>query len=151
HGAPFNPEEAASFLTRWTVDMNGSGEEFERTERLTDMVGEFPRIDDRYATQPHAYGWLLVTDRTMPFNGPGARATGLLMNRIALIDFRTGRQSSWFCGPDSLIQEPCFVPRTPTSPEGDGYVFAVVDDVVSNYSALVVLDAQALEEGPLAR
>ena len=50
-----------------------------------------------------------------------------------------------------MIQEPCFVPRTPTAPEGDGYLVALVDDVVRNYSELVILEARAIEEGPIAR
>lgn len=151
HGAPFNAPDSASFLTRWTVDMNSSGEEFESSERMTDMVGEFPRIDDRYATQPYSYGWMLVTDRSMPFEGPGSRASGLLMNKIGFIDFKTGKQTEWFCGPQSIIQEPCFVPRTPDAPEGDGYIIALVDNVVTNYSDLVILDAQNIEEGPIGK
>jgi carotenoid cleavage dioxygenase len=151
HGAVFNVPQSASYLTRWTVDMNSTGDEFESSVRMTDMVGEFPRIDDRYATQPHTYGWLLVTDRSLPFNGPGGRASGLLLNKIGYIDFSTGRQSAWFCGPDSVIQEPCFVPRSPGAPEGDGYLIALVDDIMANYSDLVILDAQAIEAGPLAR
>jgi len=151
HGAPFKPEEGRSFMTRWTVDYASKGEDFENTEALTDMMGEFPRIDDRYATQPHSYGWLLVMDPSLPFNGPGARASGLRLNKLGYMDLRTGRQSTWHCGPDSLIQEPCFVPRTPNAPEGDGYLIALVDDVVHNYSDLVILDAQHIEDGPLAR
>ncbi|MDT8398726.1 MAG: carotenoid oxygenase family protein, partial [Pseudomonadales bacterium] len=151
HGKPFNGPESASFLTRWTVDMNSPGETFEKSERMTDMIGEFPRIDDRYATQANKYGWLLVTDRSLPFNGPGSRATGLLLNKIGFIDFATGKQSQWWCGPESLIQEPCFVPRAPDAPEGDGYLIALVDDVVSNYSDLVILEALHIEEGPIAR
>ena len=150
-GAPFKPEEAASYMTRWTVDMNSKGEEFEKAERFTDMVGEFPRIDDRYATQAYKHGWLLVMDRSMPFEGPGGRASGLIMNRIGHIDFAGGRQSSWWAGPQSIIQEPCFVPRRPDAPEGDGYIIAVVDNVVTNYSDLVILDAQDIEQGPVAR
>ena len=87
----------------------------------------------------------------MPFEGPGGRASGLIMNRIGHIDFAGGRQSSWWAGPQSIIQEPCFVPRRPDAPEGDGYIIAVVDNVVTNYSDLVILDAQDIEEGPVAR
>jgi carotenoid cleavage dioxygenase len=41
--------------------------------------------------------------------------------------------------------------RSPDSPEGDGWIIAVVDNLVTNYSDLVVLDAQRLEEGPVGR
>ena len=150
-GAPFNPVEAESHMTRWTVDMNSKGEAFENVEQMTDMFGEFPRIDDRYATRPHSYGWLLVMDRTLPFDGGGGRASGLVMNKIGFMDFRTGRQSAWHCGPQCVIQEPCFVPRSPGAPEGDGYIIAVVDNMVTNYSELVILEALSVEEGPIGR
>lgn len=149
HGAPFKPDEAASFMTRWTVDYNSKGEDFESSEQMTNMVGEFPRIDDRYATQQHDYGWLLVMDQSLQFNGPGGRASGLMLNKLGYMNFATGKQSEWWCGPDSVIQEPCFVPRAPDSPQGDGYLIALVDDIVNNYSQLAILDAQAIEEGPI--
>jgi carotenoid cleavage dioxygenase len=151
HGNPYKPDEAASYMTRWTVDYNSKGDEFESSERMTDMMGEFPRIDDRYATQQHDYGWLLVMDQSLPFNGPGGRASGLMLNKLGYMDFLTGKQSEWWCGPDSVIQEPCFVPRSPDSPQGDGYLIALVDDIVNNYSALAILDAQAIEEGPIGK
>ena len=149
HGAAYKPEEAQSKMTRWTVDYNSKGEDFESMEKMTDMVGEFPRIDDRYATQHHDYGWLLVTDPTLQFNGPGGRASGLMINKLGYMDFLTGKQSEWWAGPDCVIQEPCFVPRTPDSPQGDGYIIALVDDIINNYSKLAIFEAQAIEEGPI--
>jgi carotenoid cleavage dioxygenase-like enzyme len=151
HGAPFDPIAARPFLTRWTVDMSSSSDEFENVDKLTDMIDEFPRIDDRYATQAYRHGWMLVMDPDEPFEGPGGRASGFIMNRIGYIDFSTGKQKSWWAGPQSIIQEPCFVPRTPDSPEGDGYIVALVDNLITNYSDLAILDAQYIEEGPIAR
>jgi len=40
-GAPFNPIEAMSFLTRWTVDMASPSDGFEKSERLTDLFASF--------------------------------------------------------------------------------------------------------------
>jgi carotenoid cleavage dioxygenase-like enzyme len=151
HGAPFNPAEARSFLTRWTVDMAARGDEFEKSETLTNMFGEFPRIDNRYATQAYRHGWLLVSDLEKPFEGPGGRASGLIMNSIGHVDLTTGQQSSWWAGPQTMIQEPCFVPRTPIAAEGDGYLIAIGDNIVSNYSDLLIFDAQRIHEGPFAR
>jgi len=151
HGEPFKPQEALSYMTRWTVDYNSEKLELTQMDRMTDMVGEFPRIDDRYATQKHDYGWLLVTDPTLQFNGPGGRASGLMINKLGYINFLNGKQSEWWCGPDSVIQEPCFVPRTPDAPQGDGYLIALVDDIINNYSGLAILDAQRIEEGPIGR
>jgi carotenoid cleavage dioxygenase-like enzyme len=149
-GTPFNPAESASFLTRWTVDMAAPGDGFQKVERLTDLFGEFPRIDDRYATQPHRHGWLRVSDGNRPFEGPDGRASGLIMNSIAHIDFTTGKQTIWWAGAQTIVQEPCFIPRTPDSAEGDGYLVAVLDNLVSNYSDLAIFDARRIAEGPFA-
>jgi carotenoid cleavage dioxygenase-like enzyme len=150
-GAPFNPAQAMSFLTRWVVDMGSSSDTFEKSERLTDLFGEFPRIDDRYASQPQRHGWLLVSDREKPFDGPGGRASGLIMNSIVHIDFTSNRQSTWWAGRETIVQEPCFVPRAANAPEGDGYLVAVLDNLVTNYSDLAVFDAQRLADDPFAR
>jgi len=151
HGAPFNPQEGQSFLTRWTIDMASNGEAFESVERLTDMFGEFPRIDDRYATRRHRHGWLLVSDFSKPYEGPGGRASGMVMNTIGHHDFESGAEKKWWAGPETIVQEPAFIPRTPDSPEGDGYLVALADNMVTNYSDLVILDAQRIDEGPIAR
>ena len=151
HGAPYSPQEAASYMTRWTVDMASNSDEFESRERFTDMVGEFPRIDDRYASQEYRHGWLLVMDRELPYEGPGGRASGLILNKIGHIDIATGEQKAWWCGPQSTVQEPCFIPRSKDAPEGDGYIIALCDNNVTNYSELVVLDAQHVDDGPIAR
>lgn len=150
-GAPFDTEAGLPYLHRWTVDLGKPGEAFESVEKLTSMIDEFPRIDERYAGRPYRHGWMLVMDREVPFEGPGGRASGFIMNRIGHIDHQTGRQDSWWAGPQSIVQEPQFIARRPDSPEGDGYIIALVDNLVTNYSDLVILDALRLEEGPIGR
>lgn len=146
-GSPFDPMGALAFITRWTVDYASAGDEFESATRLVDMGGEFPRIDDRFISKDHRYAWWLVVDPmkpSVPGIGPG-------MNTVGYYDYRQKRQSSWWAGERSHLQEPCFIPRSPTSPEGDGYIVVVVDDVVTHLSQLVLLDAQKIESGPIAR
>jgi carotenoid cleavage dioxygenase-like enzyme len=146
-GSPFSAPDAMAFPTRWIVDYASKSDEFESVRKLSDMGGEFPRIDDRHISREHRYAWWLVIDLAKPFTagvGPG-------MNALGYMDYRTGRQTSWWAGEQCHLQEPCFVPRTPSSPEGDGYIVVVVDNVVSNLSQLVVLDAQSIDKGPIAR
>jgi carotenoid cleavage dioxygenase len=73
------------------------------------------------------------------------------MNSLAHLDFSTGRQSLWWAGPQTIVQEPCFIPRSANAPEGDGYLVAVLDNVVTNYSDFAIFDAQRLADGPFAR
>lgn len=151
HGAPFDPPGAASFLTRWTVDMAAKGDGFESRERLAPFIGEFPRIDDRYATLPYRHGWMLVQDFSQPFDMPGGKsAAGLMMNTLGHVDHATGRTRSWWAGPVSSLQEPAFIPAGESSGEGDGWIVAVCNRLAEARSDLLLFDALAIDQGPVA-
>ena len=72
HGAPFNPMEAMSRLTDWTVDLASNGDEFDAITRLTETVSEFPRIDDRFTGRKTRYGWGLEMDLKRPVESAAA-------------------------------------------------------------------------------
>ncbi len=139
HGAPFNGPDSASFLTRWTVDMDSNSGEFEKRERLTDFVGEFPRMDERYNTQPYRHGWLLGMGM-----GPGSRAS------LGHVDNATRKVKRWQAGENRTLQEPCFIPRSKTAPEGEGYVVQIQTHTDDGLSDLLLYDAQRVDEGPMA-
>jgi carotenoid cleavage dioxygenase len=149
--APFDAIAGRPFLHRWTVNLASKSDAFESVEKRTELIGEFPRIDDRYAGRKYQHGWMLVMDPDKPFEGPGARASGFRMNMIGHIDMVTGQQDTWYCGPQSIIQEPQFIPRHKDSPEGDGYIIALVDDLIANYSDLLIFDALKLPQGPIGK
>ena len=150
HGAPFNPIEGMSFLTRWTVDMASNSEDFESVEKLTDMFGEFPRIDDRYAGLKYRYGWMLVMDMSKPVESEAITAAGLIMNHLGMVDHATGKEQKWWCGPVSTLQEPCFIPRSKDAPEGDGWIVMVCNRMEEHRSDLLVFEATNIEKGPIA-
>ncbi|HUN28114.1 MAG TPA: carotenoid oxygenase family protein [Steroidobacteraceae bacterium] len=147
HGAPFDPVGARSRLTRWTVDMDSRSEGFEKTEQLCELVGEFPRIDDRYAMAPYRHGYLLVADDARP--AQYARA-GLFMNTLGHVDLATGKTRTWWCGPLASLQEPAFIPRSPGAPEGEGYIVMLCNRLAEMRSDLLLFDAQRVDEGPIA-
>jgi len=150
HGAPFDPSKAASRLTRWTVDMASNSDAFESRERLSEMVGEFPRIDDRYAGRKYRHGWMLVVDMTKPVELKGGSNTGLLMNTLGHVDLETRQDKSWWVGPTSSLQEPCFIPRSPDAAEGDGYIVALANRLDKGLTDLLLFDALEIEKGPIA-
>jgi carotenoid cleavage dioxygenase len=151
HGKPFNPKQAKSYLTRWTVNLGSNGDEFESSTVLTNLSGEFPRIDERHAMTAYRHGYLLVEDDTKPFELKGGRSiAGLMMNTLAHIDHATGKADTWFVGPTSSLQEPCFIPRSAKSAEGDGYIVQVANRLDEARSDLLVFDAQRVSEGPIA-
>ncbi|HWW65066.1 MAG TPA: carotenoid oxygenase family protein [Sphingomonadaceae bacterium] len=148
--APFDPVAAQSRVTRWTVDMTANSDEIEMT-RLTELVGEFPRIDDRFAGQKYRHGYLLVQDMEKPVDLPGGRsASGLLMNTIAHIDVETGETDTYWVGPVSSLQEPAFIPRPGSDVEGDGYLVMIENRLAELRSRLLLLDARKVAAGPIA-
>lgn len=74
-----------------------------------------------------------------------------VINSITHFDHETGREESWWCGPDSAFQEPCFIPKSADAPEGVGYLVALIDNHITNYSDLCIFDAQNVAKGPIAR
>jgi carotenoid cleavage dioxygenase len=50
----------------------------------------------------------------------------------------------------STLQEPCFVPKSAASAEGEGYLIGLCNRLLENRSDLLVLDAQRMAEGPIA-
>jgi carotenoid cleavage dioxygenase len=149
-GGPFEPQKAASRITRWTVDMLGNSDEIEM-ERKTELVGEFPRIDDRFAGKPYEHGFLLVQDFEKPVDLPGGRsASGMMMNTLARIDLETGEQDTFWVGPVSSMQEPAFIPRPGSTAEADGYLITIENRLAEMGSRLLILDAMKLAEGPVA-
>lgn len=149
-GAPFDPAAAAARMTRWTVDMAANSDEI-RMAPLADLVGEFPRIDDRFAGLANRHGWQLVQDATRPVDLPGMRsATGMMMNTLARIDCITGETDTYWIGPTSSLQEPAFIPRPGSAAEGDGYLVVIENRLAENASRLLLFDALDLAAGPVA-
>ncbi len=147
--APFDPVAGATHLTRWTVDLSQNAEEYQST-RLSEMIGEFPRLDDRMIGQKYRYGWMVVIDPSQPVELKGGSAGGHVMNTLGMVDLETGTEQKWWCGPVSSIQEPCFVPRSPDAPEGDGWIVMVCNRLETHSSDLLVFDATEIAKGPIA-
>jgi carotenoid cleavage dioxygenase len=151
HGAAFDPKKALSYMTRWTVDMAARDDGFESMTRLAELNGEFPRIDDRYASLPYRYGYLLAQDFSRPLELPGGRsATGMMMNTLGRLDHATGKSGTYWAGPTTTLQEPCFIPKNARAAEGEGYVVAVANRLAEARSDLLIFDARSISQGPIA-
>jgi carotenoid cleavage dioxygenase len=135
-GKPWDPTQAASRMTRWTVDMASKGEAFQSTQRLSEFVGEFPKIDHRYQTEHYRHGWLLGFD---------ARRSSL-----GHVDHASGRTQVWQADGNTSLQEPCFIPRNEAAAEGDGYVIQVATRIQELRTDVLLFDAQHIAEGPFA-
>jgi carotenoid cleavage dioxygenase len=151
HGAAFDPQKAQAHLTRWTINMDSTGSEIESYVRLWDKSGEFPRIDDRYAMSPYRHGYMLLSDLTKPVGDETRRsASGMLFNCLGHYDHSTGTAKTWWTGPTSSLQEPCFIPKSQNAPEGVGYITAIANLHDTGLSDLLLFDAEHIDEGPIA-
>jgi len=144
-GAPFDPERAKGYLSRWTIDTMGESDGFSEV-RLTGFAGEFPRTDERRATRGYRFGLINLT------HGPGRPpADGLPGFRwLAVIDPQTRAMTTRFAGPDSTVQEAIFVPPRPDAGHGEGYVLQLVDRHAEARCDLLILDAGHIDGEPVA-
>ena len=144
------PQEIRSLFTRVRMDMS-STEDIATSEILSDTAIEFGRIDERRAGLPYQYGFGIGMDFSHPYD---AQTLGpphpFFFNVLTKLDVQSKTLSAWNPGPQHSLQEPIYVPRSNDVPEGDGYVMAVVNDIAERSSSVVVLDAHAFEDGPIA-
>jgi carotenoid cleavage dioxygenase-like enzyme len=127
-------------LTRWTIDLAGNTNRAKR-EQLDDLNAEMPRVDERFAGLPYRHGWYMANiDSKYP----------LMHDAIAHIDLATGKRSVRILDPGDAAGEPVFVPRSASTPEGDGYIIALVYRAATNTSELLILDAQTIAGEPAA-
>ena len=78
-------------------------------------------------------------------------ADGDRYNGISRIDLTSGSVTQFVMPSNLATSEPVFVPRTESSPEGEGFLLATVYDSEIDKSHLAILDAENLEHGPLAK
>jgi carotenoid cleavage dioxygenase-like enzyme len=140
-GAPAPEAALQQRLARWTIDLSTGGAVEAR--RLSDVVCEYPRIDERRTGLPYRYGFVAA------LGGPG---TGDLCHRaLGRFDHATGEMRLWRAGEGLAVSEPVFAPRPGSDAEGDGWLLAAVFDEGRNRSSLAVLNARDIEAGPVAR
>lgn len=143
-GSPVQSTQQGARLVRWTLDPNGSSDNY-TVEPLSDLMLEFPRIDERFMTLPHRHGFF-VTGSPNPNLKDGGGHSG-----IAHIDLQTGATAVWKPALGEFCSEPVFVPRRDDAPEGDGWLLTVVYRGGERRSDLVVLDALDVAAGPVAQ
>jgi carotenoid cleavage dioxygenase-like enzyme len=117
--------------SRWTSTIS-----FRAAEQLSEYVGEFPRTDDRYQMRPYRHGWMLGFD--------------FLRSSLGHIDHQTGKTTVWQAPEDTAVQEPCFIPKSRTAQEGEGYIVTTATRIKEMRTDVFLLDAQHIDRGTLA-
>lgn len=125
-------------LTRYRFDLR-TGETKE--EQLDDRNAEFPTIDARSSGRPSRYGYAMRIPRTAPLAFTGFHKYDLSNGTSVDYDLPDGV----FCS------EAPFAPREGSRAEDDGYLVSFVVDERNDRSEVWLLDARAIDRGPVCR
>jgi carotenoid cleavage dioxygenase len=152
-GTPWNPEKGRALIRRVTFDLASKDDGFHEEILFGGRaVSDLMRIDDRFVSLPYRYGYTAFQDPQKPFTadlpGPWRRR---LVNSYGRFDLHSGETQSYFAGPCHSLQEVQFVPRKGSNREGDGYLLGVAGNFAESRSELVIVDAEHLAAGDLAR
>jgi carotenoid cleavage dioxygenase len=134
-------ESGQPSLWRWTIDPAGGTA---KAEQLGDLDEEFPRIDERLTGRRHRYGYCAL-DLTGGGSGSG-RHFG-----IAKHDLDRGTVEELDLGAGAGANEFVFVPRDGSRAEDDGWLIGLTYVPDSDTSDLLVIAADDLSAGPVAR
>jgi carotenoid cleavage dioxygenase len=129
------PNEGLPLLARWTIDLTTG----RLSETIFDDRGvEFPRFNDAFGGLPYRYGYTTSA-------GQGDSA-----GPIYKVDHRQARLEVHDFGKGRTGFEPVFVPKAGAREEDEGYILAFVHDASRNGADVVIIDAQAFDQPPLA-
>lgn len=114
-------------------------------EQTSDVNSEFPRINDLYTGKQARYGYLAGTH--------GAEfLPNFMFDHIIKQDLATGDVA--FFNPGSGLTSPgemVFIPRPDAAAEDDGWLVGPWWNADEDKTEFVIVDAQALSDGPVAR
>ena len=113
-----------------------------RQEALAGQV-EFPRVDPRRVSQRHRE--VFVAQRI----GPGEQP---MFDAVARLNVADGRVDRYRYGPEAMVEEHIFVPRTGRGArDGQGWLVGTALDLRRRAMLFSVFDAQHLAAGPVAQ
>ena len=133
------------FIVRHTLNLKTGAYS---SKVLEGVRGEAPTINQKLTGQPHRYGYVAspvgrgdepIDEGYFWFHG------------VAKVDFEQGQHQTWSAGPRAFASATAFVSRPNPTSEDDGWLLTWVNDVGTEKSQVVVLDAKALQKGPIAR
>jgi carotenoid cleavage dioxygenase len=127
-------------MVHWSINLADPSARVARTP-VSDLVGEFPRFDERFTGLPYRHCWHAAN---------ADQSEALLFDSLAHLDLHTRRETLRRFSDGDSVGEPVFVPRSAQAAEGDGWVLAVVHRALQNRSDLLILNAQDIAGEPQA-
>jgi len=141
NGERYTPE--VNTLRRVTLDLDSRGDSIAEEKLIDVPISSFTRIDERFMTLPYRYVYVQYTDASIDSGNLLTRTDGNVVGRF---DLHTDALKSFFPGRGRAVHEPIFIPRSATSPEGDGYLLSAGDNIEKATTELYLIDATTMEE-----
>jgi carotenoid cleavage dioxygenase len=132
--------DAQGKLVRWHINLKNGDV---RQEPVLDVASEFPRMDERCTGHRYRHGYIAAASTRQ-------RGDGGLFHEITHVNLESGAPKTWDAGVGNGVSEPVFVPESEGSAEGVGWLLATVYQQATKNSDLVVLNAAAVDDGPVA-
>ena len=134
------PRGAPRGLERWTIDPVAHTV----TRRTIDASPqEFPRLDERRFAQPYRYAYTMALPETAADEFLGA-------SRLYKHDLEAGTRETHEFGTGRYPGEFVFVPARADATEDEGWLIGLVVDLPGETTDLVILDACAFTDAPVA-
>lgn len=133
-------EAEAGKPTRYWIDLQRGTA---GCEQLDDLGGDFCRFDDRRTGRRSEVRYMSA------FGGANDRIGEF--DTVVKYDDRTGIRTCWYAGPTATVGEAVFAPDPSGTSEDDGWLLCAVHDTADDRSEVLVLDARAVDAGPVAR
>ena len=132
---------AKSTLGRWTLDLE-TGQV--TSERLSDRPSELPKVDERFYGKGYRSGFLVAGEE---------KRNGMSMSSVVRRNMETGAEEEFRIRGDRpvAVLEPTFAPRTPDSPEGDGYLIVPVSRWSERIGEFMIFDTHDITQGPICK
>ena len=135
----YGGEKTVARLWRWIIDLeNGRVSE----EQLDDGACDFPRVNDNRIGLHSEYGYCMQikTDvESMTFG-----------ENLFKYHLESGKRTDHHLGSNVAGGEPVFAPKPGSTKEDQGWILSLVHDRNTRKSKLVIVDAEAFDQEPVA-
>ena len=126
-------------LWRFTLNLNDGTVERELVEST---CCEFPVVNPEKVGRDYRYLFIGASHQDTGRNAP--------LQAIMKLDLATGDRQSHSFAPHGYVSEPIFVPKPNSTVEDEGWILTLVYNGKEHRSSLAILDAQNIENKPVA-
>lgn len=125
----------------WRFNLNLSENKVE-SQLIDNRACEFPVIHPNNVSKPYRYLYSAAA------HNPTGNAP---LQAIWKVDLASKTREIWSAAPRGFVGEPIFIPRPNSEREDEGWVIVLVYDAEYHRSDVVILDAQNIEQGAIAK